>query len=390
MSARAEILVHPKHITTVAVKERRHPPVEDAVDVYLVSRRRLEDRAERREVGLGRSGKIDRNVNIAHPQALHVATLVRQRPLVRVQTKIDDMPNAETGDRGELLGRRLPRCGHASIEPAPVEDLFRIVHFAESFTQGGKLGPTLLRQQVCTGFFRQPGSRLVLRHAGHRRPKIRQGISQGRGRQSLVALLLVNPRNLDGLLGAPHRIAGAAREAVRFRQPRQLVGMIDPHAALLRSLDRLFQQVHALLEVPQAREDVAEAGQDIGQPGKELALPAQRQGDTECRLGLGQPAGEGKRVAFAQMRQRSTQGQAGPVGQTAYFADRRFSLRGPAHPSERPDQPNPVEHDRWTRRSDAGCVITDFQPGDQLTQGPRLPCRNRRSNSLPAQRNTAP
>ena len=59
-------------------------------------------------------------MDVLHAEPADARRLVRQRLLVRVEREIDDVPDAEIADVGELLLGRLTGGRDPVIEPAPV------------------------------------------------------------------------------------------------------------------------------------------------------------------------------------------------------------------------------------------------------------------------------
>jgi len=94
--------IHSEHIAAIAVEEGRDPVIRDAVDVYRHLFQLLHDCAELREIPVGRVLKIDRYVEIRHTEPAYACRLVRQSLLMRVQSEIDDVTDAQRVDIREL------------------------------------------------------------------------------------------------------------------------------------------------------------------------------------------------------------------------------------------------------------------------------------------------
>jgi hypothetical protein len=88
-------LVHSKHIATIAVEKGRDPIVRNAVNVHWDILELLHYGAELAKILVGRVLKVDRDVNVSHPETADAGGLVRQGLLVGVKAEVDDVADAQ-------------------------------------------------------------------------------------------------------------------------------------------------------------------------------------------------------------------------------------------------------------------------------------------------------
>jgi len=81
------------------------------------------------EVLFGRVLEIDRDVDVSHAEPVNGRRFIRQRLLMGVQTKVDDVPHAETPDFCELRLGRLTRGRYPIVQTMPVVNAFRVGHW---------------------------------------------------------------------------------------------------------------------------------------------------------------------------------------------------------------------------------------------------------------------
>src|SRR5688572_10429415 len=66
-------------------------------------------------------------MDVFHTELANIASLVRQGFLVRVETQVNDMRDAERLNGAQLLFGRLTRSREASVDPTPHKNLREIV-----------------------------------------------------------------------------------------------------------------------------------------------------------------------------------------------------------------------------------------------------------------------
>ncbi len=71
------------------------------------------------EILVGRVLQIDRDMDVRHTETADARGLIRQRLLMGMKAEIDDMPDTEGVDVGELRFGRLAGRGDSLVETTP-------------------------------------------------------------------------------------------------------------------------------------------------------------------------------------------------------------------------------------------------------------------------------
>jgi hypothetical protein len=73
--------------------------------------------------------EIDRDVDVGHAKPVNGRRFIRQRLLMGVETKVDDVSHAETSDFCKLSLGRLTGGRYPTVQTMPVVNAFRVGHW---------------------------------------------------------------------------------------------------------------------------------------------------------------------------------------------------------------------------------------------------------------------